>query len=96
MDLVSVDADRRRPTFPCVRSGQLLIRGFLIILFAACSGLLNADELQLKNGFALQGQVKQIPGLTTATIQSEREGWLQVTLPNGLTGWVVRDAAERI
>jgi tetratricopeptide (TPR) repeat protein len=33
---------------------------------------------------------------TTATIQSEREGWFQVTLPNGLTGWVVRDAAERI
>ena len=33
---------------------------------------------------------------TTATIQSEREGWLQVTLPNGLSGWVVRDAAERI
>jgi len=33
---------------------------------------------------------------TTATIQGEREGWLQVTLPNGLTGWVARDAAERI
>jgi tetratricopeptide (TPR) repeat protein len=30
------------------------------------------------------------------TIESEREGWLQVSLPNGLTGWVVRDAAERI
>ncbi len=33
---------------------------------------------------------------TAVTIQSEREGWLQVSLPNGLTGWVVRDAAERI
>jgi tetratricopeptide (TPR) repeat protein len=33
---------------------------------------------------------------TTATIQGEREGWLQLTLPNGLSGWVVRDAAERI
>ena len=33
---------------------------------------------------------------TTATIQSEREGWLQIALPNGLTGWVVQDAAERI
>ncbi len=33
---------------------------------------------------------------TAVTIQSERESWLQVTLPNGLTGWVVRDAAERI
>jgi tetratricopeptide (TPR) repeat protein len=32
----------------------------------------------------------------TVTIESEREGWLQVSLPNGLTGWVVRDAAERI
>jgi plasmid maintenance system antidote protein VapI len=30
------------------------------------------------------------------TIESEREGWLQVSLPNGLTGWVERDAAERI
>jgi tetratricopeptide (TPR) repeat protein len=33
---------------------------------------------------------------TAVTIQSERESWLQVTLPNGLTGWVARDAAERI
>jgi len=33
---------------------------------------------------------------TTVSIQSEREGWLQVTLPNSLTGWVVRDAADRI
>jgi tetratricopeptide (TPR) repeat protein len=33
---------------------------------------------------------------TAVTIESERESWLQVTLPNGLTGWVVRDAAERI
>lgn len=33
---------------------------------------------------------------TAVTIQTERETWLQVTLPNGLTGWVVRDAAERI
>ena len=33
---------------------------------------------------------------TTVAIENEREGWLQVTLPNGLTGWVVRDAAERI
>lgn len=33
---------------------------------------------------------------TAVAIQSERESWLQVTLPNGLTGWVVRDAAERI
>jgi len=33
---------------------------------------------------------------TTVTIESDRESWLQVTLPNGLTGWVVRDAAERI
>jgi tetratricopeptide (TPR) repeat protein len=33
---------------------------------------------------------------TTATIQGEREDWLQLTLPNGLTGWVTRDAAERI
>ncbi len=32
----------------------------------------------------------------SVAIQSEREGWLQVALPNGLTGWVVRDAAERI
>ena len=33
---------------------------------------------------------------TVVTIEGERESWLQVTLPNGLTGWVVRDAAERI
>jgi len=33
---------------------------------------------------------------TAVTIQNERDGWLQVTLPNGLTGWVVLDAAERI
>ena len=33
---------------------------------------------------------------TAVAIESERESWLQVTLPNGLTGWVVRDAAERI
>jgi tetratricopeptide (TPR) repeat protein len=33
---------------------------------------------------------------TAVTIESERESWLQVMLPNGLTGWVVRDAAERI
>jgi len=33
---------------------------------------------------------------TTVRVQSEREGWLQVTLPNSLSGWVVRDAADRI
>ncbi len=33
---------------------------------------------------------------TTAVIQAEREGWLQVSLPNGPTGWVTSDAAERI
>jgi tetratricopeptide (TPR) repeat protein len=33
---------------------------------------------------------------TTVSIQSEREGWLQVTLPNSLTGWVLSDAADRI
>jgi tetratricopeptide (TPR) repeat protein len=33
---------------------------------------------------------------TTVTIESEREGWLQIALPNGLTGWVEQDAAERI
>jgi len=33
---------------------------------------------------------------TTVSIQSEREGWLQVALPNGLSGWVVRDAADRV
>jgi hypothetical protein len=46
-------------------------------------GLNNASLFTLHEGIAV-------------TIQSEREGWLQVSLPNGLTGWVVRDAAERI
>jgi tetratricopeptide (TPR) repeat protein len=46
-------------------------------------GLNNAALFTLHEGIAV-------------TIQSEREGWLQVSLPNGLTGWVVRDAAERI
>jgi hypothetical protein len=46
-------------------------------------GLSNASLFTLHEGIAV-------------TIESEREGWLQVRLPNGLTGWVVRDAAERI
>ena len=46
-------------------------------------GLNNAALFTLHEGVAV-------------TIESEREGWLQVSLPNGLTGWVVRDAAERI
>ena len=46
-------------------------------------GLNNAALFTLHEGIAV-------------TIQTEREGWLQVSLPNGLTGWVVRDAAERI
>jgi plasmid maintenance system antidote protein VapI len=46
-------------------------------------GVNNASLFTLHEGIAV-------------TIQSEREGWLQVSLPNGLTGWVVRDAAERI
>ena len=33
---------------------------------------------------------------TTVEVGGEREGWLQVTLPNGLSGWVPGDAAERI
>jgi tetratricopeptide (TPR) repeat protein len=33
---------------------------------------------------------------TAVTVESERESWFQITLPNGLTGWVERDAAERI
>lgn len=46
-------------------------------------GLNNAALFTLHEGIAV-------------TVESEREGWLQVSLPNGLTGWVVRDAAERI
>lgn len=46
-------------------------------------GLNNASLFTLHEGIAV-------------TIESEREGWLQVSLPNGLTGWVVRNAAERI
>jgi hypothetical protein len=46
-------------------------------------GLNNAALFTLHEGIAV-------------TIESEREGWIQVSLPNGLTGWVVRDAAERI
>jgi hypothetical protein len=46
-------------------------------------GLNNASLFTLHEGIAV-------------TIRAEREGWLQVTLPNGLTGWVERDAAERI
>jgi len=46
-------------------------------------GLNNAALFTLHEGIAV-------------TIRGEREGWLQVSLPNGLTGWVVRDAAERI
>lgn len=33
---------------------------------------------------------------TTVDVRSERPGWVQVALPNGMTGWVIRDAAERI
>ena len=33
---------------------------------------------------------------TTVVVRTEREGWLQVALPDGLSGWVARDAAERI
>lgn len=33
---------------------------------------------------------------TTVDITADREGWLQVALPNGLSGWVARDDAERI
>jgi tetratricopeptide (TPR) repeat protein len=33
---------------------------------------------------------------TTVSIQGERDEWIQVTLPNNLTGWLPRDAAERI
>ena len=33
---------------------------------------------------------------TTVVVRTERDGWLQVALPNGLSGWVARDAAERI
>ncbi len=46
-------------------------------------GLNNAALFTLHEGIAV-------------TIESERDDWLQVSLPNGLTGWVVRDAAERI
>lgn len=33
---------------------------------------------------------------TTVSIQAEREGWIQVTLPNNLAGWVESDALQRI
>lgn len=46
-------------------------------------GLNNASLFTLHEGIAV-------------TIRGEREDWLQITLPNGLTGWVQRDAAERI
>jgi len=33
---------------------------------------------------------------TTVEVRGERPGWLQVALPNGATGWIQDDAAERI
>jgi tetratricopeptide (TPR) repeat protein len=33
---------------------------------------------------------------TTVEIRGERPGWMQVALPNGATGWIPDDAAERI
>ena len=33
---------------------------------------------------------------TTVEVRGERPGWLQVALPNGATGWIPDDAAERI
>jgi SH3-like domain-containing protein len=32
----------------------------------------------------------------TVDVRAEREGWFQVALPNGASGWVERRAAERI
>jgi len=46
-------------------------------------GLNNASRFTLHEG-------------TTVDIQGEREQYLQVSLPGGLSGWVPRDAAERI
>jgi tetratricopeptide (TPR) repeat protein len=33
---------------------------------------------------------------TAVTIEADRDGWMQVALPNGLSGWVARDDVERI
>lgn len=33
---------------------------------------------------------------TTVVVRTEQAGWLQIALPTGLSGWVARDAAERI
>lgn len=33
---------------------------------------------------------------TTVEVRAERPGWLQVALPNGATGWIPTDAADRI
>ncbi|HEX4825643.1 MAG TPA: tetratricopeptide repeat protein [Candidatus Polarisedimenticolaceae bacterium] len=33
---------------------------------------------------------------TTVEVRGDRPGWLQVALPNGATGWIPDDAAERI
>lgn len=33
---------------------------------------------------------------TTLEIRGEHDAWMQVSLPNGLNGWVPRDAVERI
>jgi tetratricopeptide (TPR) repeat protein len=33
---------------------------------------------------------------TAVTIEADRDGWMQVALPNGLSGWIARDDATRI
>ncbi len=33
---------------------------------------------------------------TAVTIEADRDSWMQVALPNGLSGWVARDDVERI
>lgn len=33
---------------------------------------------------------------TAVTIEADRDGWMQVALPNGLSGWIARDDVERI
>lgn len=33
---------------------------------------------------------------TAVVVEADRDGWMQVALPNGLSGWVARDDVERI
>lgn len=98
--------------WPFLRAPAIYVLVFSSVLALVCAGVLAGKTRSSSDGvdaivLVSMSDVRSGPGETNpqlveiheglkVTILGSREGWLQVSLPNGVTGWLREDHVEAI